>query len=79
MIFQRRKIWRLENNDYFCKKYIYRKKRAYIYFTVFDRLYCKLFRNDRLTENRRYQTSIEDLVCIHPQATVDLFSPIYSL
>ena len=25
MIFQRRKIWRLENNDYFCKKYIYRK------------------------------------------------------
>ena len=32
-------------------KNIFTEKYAYIYCMVFDRLYCKLFRNDRLTEN----------------------------
>ena len=30
-------------------KNIFTEKYAYVYHAVFDRLYCKLFRNDRLT------------------------------
>ena len=52
-------------------KNIFTEKYAYIYCMVFDRLYCKLFRNDRLTESSRYQTSTERFVCSHLRVTVD--------